>query len=127
MRERVVGTTKMMEDGDRGVFMARYFEYNIESGDTISGNLYADQPDFFTCKRNGDSFSASFAKGYMYAIYGNAVPNGWLLPLSYITPGRPNDKAAKVRLIVPHSEGTSTAAQYVYPAYYDITYMPERQ
>ncbi len=121
------GEGEMMESGDRGVFMARYLEYNIAAGDTISGNLYASTPDKFTCERKGDTFSASFTQGYMYAIYGSAVPKGWLLPFSYITPGRPNDKAAKVRLIVPHGEGTSTAAQYVYPTYYEITYIPERQ
>ena len=121
------GEGEMMQDGDRGVFMARYVEYNIAQGDTISGNLYASTPDYFTCERNGDTFSASFTQGYMYGIYGSAVPKGWLLPLSYITPGRPNDKAAKVRLIVPHGEGTSNAAQYVYPTYYEITYIPERQ
>lgn len=121
------GEGEMMEPGDRGVFMARYLEYNIADGDTISGNLYASTPDKFTCQRDGDTFSASFTQGYMYAIYGSAVPKGWLLPFSYITPGRPNDKAAKVRLIVPHGEGTSTAAQYVYPTYYEITYIPERQ
>ena len=121
------GEGEMMADGDRTVFMARYLEYNIASGDTVSGNLYASTPDKFTCERKGDTFSASFTQGYMYGIYGSAVPSGWLVPFSYITPGRPNDKAAKVRLIVPHSEGTSTAAQYVYPTYYEITYIPERQ
>lgn len=120
------GEGKMMKDGDRGVFMARYLEYNIADADTISGNIYAATPDYFTCERKGDTYSASFTQGYMYGIYGSAVPKGWLLPLSYITPGRPNDKAAKVRLIVPHGEGTSLAAQYVYPTYYEITYIPER-
>lgn len=121
------GEGKMMEDGDRGVFMARYLEYNIASGDTLSGNIYAATADKFTCERDGDTFSASFTEGYMYGIYGSSVPSGWLVPFSYITPGRPNDKAAKVRLIVPHSEATSTAAQNVYPTYYEITYIPERQ
>ena len=121
------GEGEMMADGDRVVFMPRYLEYNIASGDTISGNLYAFTLDKFTCERKGDTFSASFTQGYMYSLYGSAVPKGWLLPLSYINLGRPNDKAAKVRLIVPHSEGTSTAAQYVYPTYYEITYIPERQ
>lgn len=121
------GDGEMMEDGERRVFMARYIEYNIESGDTLSGNLYSNTPDFFICERNGDMFSASFTQGYMYGIYGSSVPSGWLLPLSYVTPGRPNDKGAKVRLIVPHGEGTSIAAQYVYPTYYEINYIPEKQ
>ena len=119
------GEGKMMEDGDRIVFMVRYLEQNIESGDTISANLYASL-DYFTCKREGDSFTASFTQGYMLNIYGSsAVPSGWLVPLSYVTPGRPNDKGAKVRLIVPHGQGTATASQYVYPTYYEITYIPE--
>lgn len=119
------GEGKMMEDGDRIVFMVRYLEQNIESGDTISANLYAS-PDYFTCKREGDSFTASFTQGYMLNVYGSsAVPSGWLVPFSYITPGRPNDKGAKVRLIVPHGQGTTTASQYVYPTYYEITYIPE--
>lgn len=119
------GEGKMMEDGDRTVFMARYLEQNIETGDTISANLYAS-PDYFTCKREGDRFTASFTQGYMLNVYGSsAVPSGWLVPFSYITPGRPNDKGAKVRLIVPHGQGTTTASQYVYPTYYEITYIPE--
>ena len=121
------GEGEMMKDGTRGVYLTRYLEYNIAEGDTISGNLYSSVPDKFICERKGDTFSASFTYGYMYGIYGSSVPKGWMLPLSYITPGRPNDKAAKVRLIVPHGESTSLAAQYVYPTYYEITYIPERQ
>ena len=120
------GGGRMMEDGDRGVFYARYLEQNIETRDTLSGNLYAS-PDHFNCKRDGDRFSASFTQGYMLSTYGSsAVPSGWLVPFSYITPGRPNDKAAKVRLIIPHSEATSIAKQYVYPTYYEISYEPEK-
>ena len=120
------GEGRKMESGERGVYMARYIEQNIETGDTISGNLYASSPDYFTCKRDGDSFTASFTQGYMMHTYSSsAVPNGWLVPFSYITPGRPNDKAAKVRLILPHSQSTSMASQYVYPTYYEITYIPE--
>ena len=33
------GEGRMMEDGDRGVFMSRYVEQNIETRDTLSGNL----------------------------------------------------------------------------------------
>ena len=119
------GEGRMMEDGDNITFMARYVEQNIETGDTISGNLY-NAPDYFTCSRDGDQFKASFTKGYMLTLYGSsAVPNGWLVPLSYVALGRPNDKAAKVRLILPHSEATSIAAQYVYPSYYEVTYIPD--
>lgn len=121
------GVGEPMADGDREEVLSRYLEYNIADGDTISGNLYAFTPDKFTCERKGDTFSASFTQGYMYGIYGSAVPKGWLLPLSYVSISRIPDaegfQGAKVRLIVPHSEGTSTAAQYVYPTYYEISYM----
>ena len=120
------GEGRKMQDGERGVYMARYIELNIETGDTLSGNLYANTPDYFTCKCEGDSYTASFTQGYMQGTYGSsAVPNGWLIPLGYVTPGRPNDKAAKVRLILPHSESTAQASQRVYPTYYEITYIPE--
>lgn len=121
------GVGEPMADGDREEVLCRYLEYNIADGDTISGNLYALLPDNFTCERKGDTFSASFTYGYMYGIYGSSVPSGWLVPLSYVSLSRIPDAAgfqgAKVKLIVPHGQGTSTAAQYVYPTYYEIIYM----
>ena len=115
---------KKMQDGDRVTFLVKYLEVNIETGDTISGNLYA-APDKLICSRIGDSFKVEYAEGYMSVAYNGQIPSGWLVPLSSITPGRPNDKASKVRLILPHSESTSMAAQYVYPTYYEITYEPD--
>lgn len=119
------GEGKMMENGERKVFLVRYLEQNIQTGDTLSSNYY-QSPDKLTCKREDATYTASFTEGYMLSTYGSsAVPNGWLVPFNYITPGRPNNKGAKVRLIVPHDHGTSVAAQYVYPTYYEINYMPE--
>ena len=77
------GEGELMESGDRGVFMARYIEQNIETGDTISGNLYASSPDYFTCKCEGATYTASFTQGYMMSVYGtSAVPAGWLVPFA---------------------------------------------
>ena len=47
------------------------------------------------------------------------------MPLNYVNVGRPekeDDEVAKVRLIVPHSQGTADASSSVYPCYYEITY-----
>ena len=122
------GTGEPMADGGIAV-LARYLEYNIADGDTISGNLFASTPDKFMCTRSGDTFSASFIQGYMLGIYGEIVPGAWMLPLSYISLSRvpyPDGfQGAYVRLIVPHSQGTSTAIQYVYPTYYEIKYLRE--
>ena len=119
------GEGEMMENKERKVFLIRYLEQNIQTGETLSSNYYQGV-DKLTCKREDATYTASFTEGYMLSTYGtSAVPNGWLVPFNYITPGRPNDKGAKVRLIVPHDHGTAVAAQYVYPTYYEITYIPE--
>lgn len=119
------GEGRAQKKGENRNYLCRYIEYSLADADTTSGNLYSTAPDKFICKRTGDSYSASFTYGYMYATYGSAVPTGWLVAMPYLTPGRPNDKGAKVRLIIPHSEGTSTAAQHVKPYYYEITLLPE--
>ena len=64
----------------------------------------------------------------MYHSSSTSVPAGWLVPLNYINVGRPeneNDEIAKVRLIVPHSQGTVDASSSVYPCFYEITYVRE--
>ena len=85
-----------------------------------------------TVKRTGTTITASFVTGMMYQYHGSAsVPSGWLVPLNYVNVGRPNpinsdDEVSKVRLIVPHSQGTADASSSVYPCYYEITYERER-
>ena len=106
-------------------YLVRYMEQSVADRDTVTGNLYTQSPDVFTCKRTGDTYSGTFTYGWMYSIYGPNVPMGWLSPMPYITPGRPNDKGAHVRLIVPHDVGSSTALKYITAYFYDINYMPE--
>ena len=109
-------------DGERAEVIARYYEVNIKEGDTLTGNLYdASNPDFLTIENKSGNYSGSFTSGYMYSAYGSSVPSGWLVPMPYLNIGR-KEPIAKVRLIVPHSEGRSTAASYVYPCFYEITH-----
>ena len=56
------------------------------------------------------------------------VPNGWLTPLSFVRIGRQtsDEGIAKVRLILPHSEGQSDATTNVYPCFYEISYQEMR-
>ena len=86
-------------------------------------------PEIIQVSRSSGSYTASFESGVMYTAYGSAsVPAGWLVPLSYIKVGRPQsatDQNAKVRLIVPHSQGHATASSNVAPYYYEITYQRE--
>lgn len=108
-------------------------DLGMTAGDTLLANFHVANPSY-TIKGedlkltiSGESYSASFI-GYnsnMYNVYGTqSVPSGWLIPFRYLTPGRTTDseKIARVKLIVPHSEGTSSATQSVYPCFYELTY-----
>ena len=117
---------RQMRDGETLNILARFVEYNIQSGDTIIGNLYdSDNPEIIRLTYDSGSYSGTFTNGYMSSYYGNAVPTGWLTPFPYIWLTRSTKNTAKVNLIVPHTKGTSNAASYVYPCYYEITFQPD--
>ena len=85
-------------------------------------------PDIMQVSRTSGTFSASFLSGIMYMVYSSSVPAGWLVPLTYIKVGRPqsmDEQCAKVRLIVPHSQGHASASSNVKPYYYVITFQRE--
>lgn len=124
------GKGHSVQPGEQTYMNARFVERYVSSGDTITQNLYQAEPDRFSVKRDGDNYTASFIKidgsvGIMLYVYGYSVPNAWLMPFPYIKPGM-LDGAAKVRLIVPHNQGTQTAAANVYPTFYEITLSPYR-
>ena len=107
------------------VLLCRFFEYDIQNADTTISNYYVSAiVDKMLCtyKHQGRSYSASFTEGRMRQAYSGYVPAGWLKPLDYIRLTRNAGKQAKVRLIVPHSSGTSNASNYVLPYYYEISY-----
>lgn len=116
---------RRIEDGDIRNLLVRYYEYNIQDGDTISGNLFAAEADEMRVENNSGTYSATFTNGVMASVYGNNVPTGWLVPLNYLVFTRSQKNLAKVNIIVPHSKGTVTAATYVYPCLYQITFQPE--
>lgn len=106
-------------------------DLGMTAGDTLLANFHVANPSYtikgedFKLTISGESYSASFTRNDTYSMYGTvAVPSGWLIPLRYLKPGRTNDaeKIARVKLIVPHSEGTSSATQSVYPCFYELTY-----
>lgn len=125
------GCGEKLQEGETATVLCRFTETNI-MGDSIQLSnqtlLYSSLVDKMTVENTSGSFTASFLSGQslMYLAYGTAsVPAGWLVPFTYINLGRPvneNDKIAKVRLIVPHTQGQSYASQSVYPCHYDLTY-----
>ncbi len=117
---------RRIDDGDTRNILVRYTEYNIQSGDTLSSNKYYSAPDEMRVTNTSGIYSATFIMGMMKDLYENSyVPTGWLVPFSYLWFTRHQSQYAKVNLIVPHTKGTSNATTYVYPCFYEITFIPE--
>lgn len=132
------GTGEKLERGKTARIICRFIEFNI-LGDSIQlrndVNYWHPSPDIIEISNNSGSFTANFdteisGGGAMYLTYGStSVPSGWLIPFSYIRIGRQDSEdegIAKVRLIVPHSEGQTSAASNVYPCFYEITFQKMR-
>ena len=118
----------------RHEILVRYVEERIKQdgdSDTISlntlSNLYA-HPDEFVLIKQDKSYSATFTTlGAMYNAHTSAyVPSGWLMALNYLKVGREISGRSKIKLILPHSQGTSTATAEVFPCFYEITYQLSR-
>lgn len=131
------GCGSAIENGESLDVLCRFSEYNIKQESMIIRNDipfyvvinnvsydYSSFPDKMTVQRIGSTFTASFVSGAMSTYHGStSVPAGWLVPLQYIKIGRWSEgEVAKVRLIVPHSQGTVDASSSVSPYYYEITY-----
>lgn len=135
------GCGTKLKDKEQVEILCRFLELNIKTdsvlvrNDVYSGgyinNVFYDfsqSPEKMSVQRSGSTYTASFVQNnsLMYILHGSAtVPAGWLVPLSYVNIGRlmnEGDEVAKVRLIVPHSQGTVDASASVYPCYYEITY-----
>ena len=118
----------IMEDSVLVTNSVPFYFYNSALGQYIDASLFVDK---MSVTRTGTTITASFVSGMMlmYHSSSSSVPAGWLVPLNYINVGRPeneNDEIAKVRLIVPHSQGTADASSSVYPCFYEITYVREK-
>ena len=132
------GVGKRIESGEQKRVICRYTEFNIlrDSVQTSNQSAYwQTNPDIMDVTNTYGTFTASFntevnGGGAMYNYYGSTVvPAGWLVPLTYIGLGRQiteQEGIAKVRLIVPHSQGHSDASSNVYPCFYEITYQEMR-
>ena len=127
------GTGERLQDGESATVICRHIEFDI-AGDSIQSTNSQSAateiyPDRMTVQKNYGTITASFTSGLMSSLYGSSVPSGWILPLQFIKLGRqssPDGEVAKVRLIVPSTEGQSDAMTGVYPCFYEITYTKGR-
>lgn len=124
------GCGDYIADGEQVNVLCKYTEYNILSKSFLSSNISLHRYyDKMLVSRTNATYTASFTFGVMYSTYGASVPAGWLAPLPYIKVGRQTSEdaeIARVRLIVPHTQGHASASSSVYPCFYDITYQRER-
>lgn len=132
------GAGEKLKNGQQKRIICRYTEFNIlrDSVQTTNNTAYwLTNPDIMDVTNTYGTFTGSFntsvnGGGAMYQYYGStAVPSGWLVPFTYINVGRQltsDEGIAKVRLIVPHSQGHSDASANVYPCFYEITYLEMR-
>ena len=138
------GCGKILEENKTVNVLCRFSERNIQtdtivvrndthaylSGTTSTTIDVSQFLDKMSVVRIGTTITASFISGMMINFHGSSsVPGGWLVPLNYVKIGRPEnegEETAKVRLIVPHSQGTADASSSVTPYYYEITYQRER-
>lgn len=125
------GCGSVLKNNESATVLSRFTEYNI-NGDSVqltNNSVYAHyMVDKFDVRNMSGTFYASFIQNssWLYRVYGSAsVPNGWLIPLSYIKLGRPaneNEEVAHVKVIVPHDQGHASANSGVYACYYDLTF-----
>lgn len=104
---------------------------------TLSNNMryYSPNVDKMVVTNTSGTFQASFdtssslfAQTYntssYYSSVSGTVPSGWLVPFTWVKIGRvlnEGESIAHVRLIIPHSYGSTVAASSVYAYYYDMT------
>lgn len=123
------GPGKPLAEGESATVLVRYTEYDIASVFIRSTNVlnsYAVMPDVMTCSNSYGTIQASFLSGVMKNTYDTStVPAGWLIPLKYINLGRQeseDEEVARVRVIVPSTQGQINASANVYACFYDISY-----
>ncbi len=125
------GCGEKIKNGETVDILCRFTERNLLTDSiqlTNEIDYFSSVVDKMTVTNTSGTFTASFnkASSMMYQVYGSAsVPSGWLTPLTYINIGRPEkegDEIAKVKIIVPHTQGQAYASSGVYPCFYEITY-----
>lgn len=131
------GAGEKIKSGETAVVLVRFSEYNLlidADRPQLTNNIpeYASIPDKMTITNLSGTYTGSFITGgsLMASIYKSlAVPGGWLIPLAYVNIGRQTDdknEIAKIKVIVPDTQGQASASQHVYPCLYEITYQRGR-
>lgn len=121
------GSGERIKDGESAQVVCRFHEYNISADSLQLSNrvpAYEQLPDIMTVSNTSGTFTASFTSGLMVNAYQtSSVPGGWIIALPFIKLGRQfseDSEVAKIRLIVPSTEGQKSASNGVYACFYEI-------
>ena len=143
------GCGNYIAKGETKNVLCRYTEYCLanrakicDDAITLTNDVprFAIYTDEMSVKNTSGTFEGSFvdtnhsllAQTYNSSYYGSVsatVPSGWLIPFSWIKIGRlitADDELAHVRLLVPHTYGTTSASASVYACLYDIRFQAAR-
>lgn len=137
------GCGDYIKKGETADVLVRFDEYNLSYAAemsnkclTLSNNVpaYSYYVDKMSVTNTSGTFTGSFVnpKASLMALTYNSsytgisstVPSGWLIPFSWVKIGRPNtddERIAHIRLLVPHSYGTTSASGSVQACVYDMT------
>ncbi len=138
-----MGCGDYIKMGETTDVLVRFSEYNLNTAAEmslnslqLSNNLkqYSFYTDKMTVTNNSGTFTGTFDVNSSLMVatynknysggYSGTVPSGWLVPFSWVKIGRGNaegERIAHVRLVVPHTYGTTAASGSVYACLYDLT------
>ena len=138
-----MGCGDYIQKGETTDVLVRFYEYNLglkaaicKESLQLTNNtvVYSYMLDKMSVTNNSGTFTGSFdtSNSLMAATYNSStyygtsgtVPSGWLIPFSWVKIGRPksdSEHVAHVRILVPHSYGTTAASGSVYACLYDMT------
>ena len=138
-----MGCGDYIQKGETTDVLVRFYEYNLGLKAAICNEslqltnntvVYSYMLDKMSVTNNSGTFTGSFdtSNSLMAATYNSStyygtsgtVPSGWLIPFSWVKIGRPktdSEHLAHVRILVPHSYGTTAASGSVYACLYDMT------
>lgn len=135
------GCGDFIKSGETADVLVRFDEYNVNTRAKICKDswthsnkvaAYSYYIDKMTVTNTTGTFQATFdtktslmATAHASQSYGvsGVVPSGWLVPFTWIKVGRPQtdaERVAHVRLLIPHSYGTTTASGSVNAYFYDL-------
>ena len=127
------GSGSSIKSGETVQLISRFTEFNIATDTMTISNIgarFVQWADVMNVTNTLGTYSGSFSSGLMYSTYNSStIPAAWLMALPFIRVGRQTtseEEIAKVRLIVPSTQGHLVASNAVTPYFYEITYQRSR-